>query len=573
MKFKINFLERKYRDNTKLFHNICDSWGMNEREFCKKVDEWFFNFKTDEEYSLGLKILERINYVSENSFNDNLAHIFRCIQQETALYDSDQIVYILPNDYVDSALGLIYRVSKIQEIAKNQVVMLKDLSCCNHQVYVAFNDTHGTGNQFVKQLHELVAKNSEILNDKLLIIAGIVITDISKKYILSQFSHIKGLKIEFISAINTPETVNDAFTRRECDLIEELGYDVNPSSPIGYGNSGLLIAYHYQCPNNTIPIIWSRVGVEDVRNKSKFRVWQPLFEYKSKNTEENKPSGDLENKRKKYTNIRKLFQLSDIELEKINSIIDSWECSDEKHNRIISNLGRWFANFGIAYKDLAIYILEKVQYFSVLRTRHTIKELQTKLIRKIGPSINRKDILLVLTGDDIETSYQYVYDFIRIWHLAPSQIITLKKLHNKPYEALNKHLVYFHHTRIHRGETFVPKVWPKVEHLPAASHNIMSIMLSDVTKAVLDNDIICQNPDKKINYFYDEEVSKTIADSFENRMLSKLKEFYVEKFGKRLIGTKFITAYYFNCPKDTLPLLWYDRVTIKGNTKKWHPLL
>ena len=568
MRFENDFLEKKYMDNSKLFHDICNSWSMNESKFSKKLDDWFFNFNTDEESCLGLKIIAEIKYISEDSFNKNLNRVFEKVRTKTSLYNNNEIVYLLPNDYIDSAFGLIYRASKIWDMTGEQVIMLKDLAQHNKQVYIAFNDTHGTGNQLVNHLKKVLETDHMMLNGKLLIIAGIVITDMAKSYISNQLSHIKDLKIEFISVIN-PLTADDIFSRKEYSLVEELGYDICPSYSLGYGNCGLLIAYHYQCPNNTIPIVWSKVNTENIIKDNRHRVWTPLFGYKSKNGETKNIDN---NNRKKYTNIRKSFQLNDLELDKVNSIIEHWGCSDEKHNEIISNLGKWFSNFGIAHKDLAIYILEKLHYFSINRTRQTIKELKNLLIKKIGPSINRKDILLVLTGDNIESSYQYVYDFMRIWHLMPSQIITIDKFKNKPYEALDKHLVYFYHSRIHRGETFTMKVWPNVKQLPAASHNIMSIMLSDTTKLVFQNEIINKNPDKKISYFCDDEVSKTIANSFDKNMLNELKQFYADKFGKNLVVSKFLTAYYFKCPKDTLPLLWYDRVTIKGNTKKWHPL-
>ena len=55
------------------------------------------------------------------------------------------------------------------------------------------------------------------------------------------------------------------------DLMTTVGTSLVRANPLGFGNSGLLVSLHNNCPNNTLPAFWA---------KGKFagRDWLPLFE-------------------------------------------------------------------------------------------------------------------------------------------------------------------------------------------------------------------------------------------------------------------------------------------------------
>jgi hypothetical protein len=57
------------------------------------------------------------------------------------------------------------------------------------------------------------------------------------------------------------------FTR---DVLTQLGRELTPQIPLGYGDMGALIVFHNTVPNNTLPIFWSSGTVND-------RPWKPLF--------------------------------------------------------------------------------------------------------------------------------------------------------------------------------------------------------------------------------------------------------------------------------------------------------
>jgi hypothetical protein len=54
------------------------------------------------------------------------------------------------------------------------------------------------------------------------------------------------------------------------DIVLQLGRELYPDAPLGFGSLGALVAFHNTIPNNTLPIFWSngRVGG---------RAWNPIF--------------------------------------------------------------------------------------------------------------------------------------------------------------------------------------------------------------------------------------------------------------------------------------------------------
>ena len=67
---------------------------------------------------------------------------------------------------------------------------------------------------------------------------------------------------------------NDIFTSdKERDLAQSIalrvGTQIEKNAPLGYDEGQLLIVFKDNCPNNTLPIIWSR-------SKGKTK-WAPLF--------------------------------------------------------------------------------------------------------------------------------------------------------------------------------------------------------------------------------------------------------------------------------------------------------
>ena len=54
------------------------------------------------------------------------------------------------------------------------------------------------------------------------------------------------------------------------DVLVQLGRELYPDAPLGYGDLGALVAFHNTIPNNTLPIFWSNGRVRE-------RQWVPIF--------------------------------------------------------------------------------------------------------------------------------------------------------------------------------------------------------------------------------------------------------------------------------------------------------
>ena len=63
---------------------------------------------------------------------------------------------------------------------------------------------------------------------------------------------------------------NEADRRFAKDVLMQLGRELYPAAPLGFGDLGGLLAFHNAIPNNTLPIFWSNGRVGE-------RPWKPIF--------------------------------------------------------------------------------------------------------------------------------------------------------------------------------------------------------------------------------------------------------------------------------------------------------
>lgn len=573
MQFNDLFLQANCENNYTKLDSIRKRWDMSEEEFVNRVDNWFENFNELNEKELALKVLDNINYYSPQRLEMEIKKIDLNIRKLLIRQNLEaaNILLIVPNERGDSADMLSY-LTKEWGITQSQIKTvneIKETVITDKSVLIAFNDTHGTGNQFV---NSILKQLKPIIHTCPLYVIGITITESALKYLKYEFENV------IIITTTSPKIASKIFTQEEYTLLEELCSDVYPPHPLGYGRAGLLTAYYYQCPNNTLPIIWANSRTQNNFHEGSVFPWIPLFEYKPKPKKEQSLK-QVKNSPKPLFNKRTRLDFSADELKIINETIEQWRCGKIMECNLVKKLDKWFENFSKNEKELSLKVFTSIHFLSLVRLREEIRELRNKVvgnIRRKFPKDTKSDILFVLTGDELETKYHYVFEFLRIWGLKTSQAIPLDYLLKHPYESIGKHLVYFYHTRIHKGETFVTKIWNSDEEslvsgmtssgtekltakdLPAKSHNVLSFMLSKQTEKMLKE--IKKDAPNPLFYFYSEEVSKPMHEMFDENEIAQLKVVYERNdVHPGNIENKFLTAYYFNCPKDTLSLLWYDK--------------
>lgn len=54
------------------------------------------------------------------------------------------------------------------------------------------------------------------------------------------------------------------------DVMLQIGRELTPQTPLGFGDQGLLFTFHNTVPNNTLPVFWSNGRVNE-------RPWRPQF--------------------------------------------------------------------------------------------------------------------------------------------------------------------------------------------------------------------------------------------------------------------------------------------------------
>lgn len=63
---------------------------------------------------------------------------------------------------------------------------------------------------------------------------------------------------------------DDGERRFATEILTQIGRELIPQTPLGFGDMGALVVFHNAAPNNTLPIFWSNGRVNE-------RAWKPLF--------------------------------------------------------------------------------------------------------------------------------------------------------------------------------------------------------------------------------------------------------------------------------------------------------
>ncbi|MDD2699476.1 MAG: tetratricopeptide repeat protein [Arcobacteraceae bacterium] len=243
------------------------------------VVDWFSNFSNEEQYKLALKIFFLIDYRTNKKSIDAIKIYKKQIEQAMFKLNRNNIVLVSSNRHDDSSNRFIYDIAKNWGLSESNISRkseLKDDVITNkNNFFIFFNDTHGTGNQFVTEFKEIVLK----IKEENCAIISITMTNTAIERFQNEFPNIALIQPSFQSTKNIYKYQDEnSLTSSDIELLKKLGGDVYSKGILGYKDSALLIAYSHQCPNNTLPIIWANGENNEVEGKA--YPWNPLFEYK-----------------------------------------------------------------------------------------------------------------------------------------------------------------------------------------------------------------------------------------------------------------------------------------------------
>ncbi|NTU49963.1 MAG: hypothetical protein HGA87_03585 [Desulfobulbaceae bacterium] len=257
-------------------------WGQMTQQFCERLDNWFCNFDDVDDKRLAVKILHNLKFYTPDDFTNRLKQLYGSIERhlsETNNNPSD-IVLVIPDGHGDSADRHAYDLIKHWHLLRGQIYTVSELAqkTFTDPAFILFNDTHGTGNQFLKDIWPSLRQYGE---HKIFVLA-IAIAEEALNNFRKEMP-----RVHVIPAIPVMNA-KTIFTGGEYLRLQEIGQRVYHKHPMGYGDAGILTAYYFQCPNNTLPIVWADGNNNEVLGKA-YR-WNPLFPYiPKKKTETTKP--------------------------------------------------------------------------------------------------------------------------------------------------------------------------------------------------------------------------------------------------------------------------------------------
>ncbi|MEN9868914.1 MAG: hypothetical protein RL748_4504, partial [Pseudomonadota bacterium] len=259
----------------------CRAWGMHPAEFARRISHWLENFDNEADWPLALKLINALEYYSEAGFHQLLAERHKAVTRYllTKGLSPERIWFAVPDDLADSATRHAHPLSKVWHLPNDRFVsfaQLKQMSGLGAQdTLILFNDTYGSGKQFMREVWPDVAGMVAQLGAVLIVGAAIAAEALAL------------FKREAVGAQVVPNyavlTVKHlpGFTSAEVTRLNELGQMVYPKHALGFGGCGLLLAYHFQCPNNSLPLIWADGVNNAVAGKHTF-PWTALFPYLGK---------------------------------------------------------------------------------------------------------------------------------------------------------------------------------------------------------------------------------------------------------------------------------------------------
>lgn len=252
-----------------------------------EINNWLKNFDKYPEFML--KLLEKFNYVSHKKLKIICDKLYKKLLEDHP-YNKINRIFVNMGNAAKSDHSIAYLFRLYTGVSSDCFFDKNDpkLSTLKTKQIIYIDDISGTGNQFLKDWISFEKKlGEEFMNSNEFIFLPLFITDNAinniEKHISKSNFHLLYLKENLLQEKNNSISMKSGLFTTEKkykeikDYLLKLGQKLYPKGPLGFENCGLLLAFYYNTPNNTLPIFWSK---ED--------NWIPLFErYESKKFSDN----------------------------------------------------------------------------------------------------------------------------------------------------------------------------------------------------------------------------------------------------------------------------------------------
>ena len=254
---------------------------INDNELTNKADKWIAQFPFFDWKIYALRLLSNITYFKMDDINKSLEEIKKYISGLNNFVISDI------EGIEKSSVHLFYSLNKLIEDGI-EFVLSQNLDPSDSRSIVFIDDMIGTGHQASKYVKKLKG-DGKIGHQKLYYYAIIGlengINEIKKSGL---FEIVLTRKVIYNTAFDT----GYIFTAEESGVAKDMASTIGEQltkglakiGPLGYENSGALVFFGHNSPNNSLPIFWASGKCKILESLGEHTEvnWTPLFPRKEK---------------------------------------------------------------------------------------------------------------------------------------------------------------------------------------------------------------------------------------------------------------------------------------------------
>lgn len=280
--------------------DLCNDWGLYQTKHITSPDvrEWLDQFEYRTEQRLMFKLLKHVEFYSDSKVREKLVVLHEQVQRVLAGLrvprPADRRVrrsdILLSSFGPPSKSGASYArlYAHVNMITHHNAVNFEGINEAlrkdsenSIKAIVFVDDLIASGDTAVEYLNELNKMCGALIQEKKVkvFVSAICVLDIGEKNlqnaILTFPFDVEVNSCDYLlyseQCFNNGSQVFDSPDERmeAKGIARNYGIELVKKSPLGYNDCQLLVAFHDNCPNNTLPILW-----KESTGKTK---WMPLF--------------------------------------------------------------------------------------------------------------------------------------------------------------------------------------------------------------------------------------------------------------------------------------------------------
>ena len=237
------------------------------------IKSWLNNFNDNKTKRVFFNLLKNIKFYSHRDLLDKFEIIFSSvITKKDKLHQGDILVSAFGGPS-KSGMHLMKPFATKNKIYVDNCMYISEIEKINLKRFSKIffiEDIIATGSQMKNYLKELLEENENIRNfsetpGKEIVIGSIVANQEETDKIMKKYNK-NNINFVYVDAIEKFDNYfeflkKDNFDIEESEIvIKEKCREIENKQPYGYGNMSLLYVFYYNCPNNSLPILWKKAS-------------------------------------------------------------------------------------------------------------------------------------------------------------------------------------------------------------------------------------------------------------------------------------------------------------------------